>query len=100
VVKTIHVYAGLLLPFPLVVGVVGGRFGRRLRADLGRLNRWIADDAAWFRARQWRRSASRAGGIELGKFNPGQKLNAAFTAGAIIVMLATGSIMRWYKPCR
>ena len=34
----------------------------------------------------------------IGKFNPGQKLNAAFTAGAIVVMLATGSVMRWFGP--
>jgi formate dehydrogenase subunit gamma len=95
--KTIHVFAGLLLPFPLLLGVVGRRWGRRLRRDLRRLNRWIPDDGAWLRGRQWRRG-SHAGGVRLGKFNPGQKLNAAFTGGAIIVMLATGSIMRWYKP--
>ena len=40
----------------------------------------------------------RAPRTRLGKFNPGQKLNAAFAAGAIVVMLATGSIMRWFKP--
>ena len=34
--------------------------------------------------------------IRLGKFNPGQKLNAAFIAGAGVVMLATGSIMHWF----
>jgi formate dehydrogenase subunit gamma len=36
--------------------------------------------------------------VRLGKFNPGQKLNAAFTAGAIVVMLASGSVMRWFGP--
>ena len=36
--------------------------------------------------------------MRLGKFNPGQKLNAAFIAGAGIVMLATGSIMHWFEP--
>jgi cytochrome b subunit of formate dehydrogenase len=96
-VKTIHVYAGLLLPFPLVIGVIGRRWGHRLRGDLRRLNRWIADDAEWLRRRQWLRGRS-GRGVRLGKFNPGQKLNAAFTGGAIILMLATGSIMRWYKP--
>ena len=34
----------------------------------------------------------------MGKFNPGQKLNASFLAGAALVMLATGSIMRWFDP--
>jgi formate dehydrogenase subunit gamma len=99
-VKTIHVYAGLMLPLPLLIGVIGPRWGRALRADLRRLNRWIPDDRRWlatklrrrdflFRARQ---------SIRLAKFNPGQKVNAAFTGGAIVLMLATGSIMRWYKP--
>jgi len=32
----------------------------------------------------------------LDKFNPGQKLNAAFTGAAIVVMLATGSVMQWF----
>jgi formate dehydrogenase subunit gamma len=96
VVETIHVYAGLLLPIPLVAGIIG-RWGRGLRADLGRLNRWSDDDRRWMRARGWRRGRV-VGNVRLGKFNPGQKLNAAFTGGAIVVMLATGTIMRWYKP--
>ena len=33
--------------------------------------------------------------IRNGKFNAGQKLNAAFTVGTIVVMLATGLIMRF-----
>ena len=88
VVRTIHVYSGLLLPVPLLLAVLGRR-GARLRTDLGRLNRWSRDDARWFRRR-------RRAGVVLGKFNPGQKLNAAFIAGAAIVMLGTGSIMKWF----
>jgi formate dehydrogenase subunit gamma len=95
-VKTIHVYSGLLLPLPLLIGVVGPRRGRRFRADLRRLNRWIPDDVVWVRGRQWKPGRG-VGGVRLGKFNPGQKFNAAFTGGAIVLMLATGSIMRWYK---
>jgi formate dehydrogenase subunit gamma len=91
-VKAIHVYTGLALPAPLLLGAVGRRWGRRLREDLRCLNRWSADDRHWlkggWRTRRWK----------LGKFNPGQKLNAAFTAGAVLLMLATGSMMRWYKP--
>ena len=34
----------------------------------------------------------------MGKFNAGQKLNAIFVAGCIPLMLATGSIMRWFEP--
>ena len=88
VVRTVHVYSGLLLPIPLLLAVLGRR-GQRLRADLGRLNRWSHDDARWFRRRHRHE-------VALGKFNPGQKLNAAFIAGAAVVMLATGSIMKWF----
>ena len=90
VVRTLHVYSGLALPLPLLVAILGRR-GTRLRDDLGRLNRWTRDDARWFRRRHRR-------AVALGKFNPGQKLNAAFIGGAAIVMLATGSIMRWFEP--
>lgn len=96
IVKTIHVYAGLALPIPLLLGIIGPRWGRRLRHDLRRLNGWIPDDRKWLLARGWRPGPDR--GIELDKFNPGQKLNAAFTGGAVLLMLMTGSIMRWYKP--
>lgn len=89
VVKTIHVYAGLALPFPIVATLLAGRWGAGFRADVRRLNRWSAQDRKWMRAR------GRSSSARLGKFNPGQKLNASFTAGAIVVMLATGSIMRW-----
>jgi formate dehydrogenase subunit gamma len=88
-VRTLHVWSGLLLPVPLVLAVLGRR-GKRLRTDLGRLNRWTGDDARWFRRRHRRE-------VALGKFNPGQKLNAAFIAGAIVVMLGTGAIMKWFS---
>jgi formate dehydrogenase subunit gamma len=90
VVRFLHVYSGLLLPVPVLLAVIG-RHGARLRRDLGRLNRWSRDDARWFRRR-----ARRSGEVRLGKFNPGQKLNTAFVAGAGVVMLATGSIMHWF----
>ena len=90
--KVIHVYAGLGLPFPLLLTVVARRWGAAFRADARRLNRWSVDD------RRWLRSFGRDHRVRLGKFNSGQKLNAAFTLGAIPVMLATGSIMYWNKP--
>jgi formate dehydrogenase subunit gamma len=87
-VRDVHVYAGFAIPVALVLALIG-RGGARARADLGRLNRWQAGDGRWFRRR------NRAS-VRLGKFNPGQKLNAAFIAGAGLVMLATGSIMHWF----
>ena len=95
-VVTIHVYAGLLLPLPLLLGILGPRYGWRLRADLRRLNRWIPEDRTWLRRHGWHQE--RIVGLKQGKFNAGQKLNAAFTGGAILLMLATGSVMHWFKP--
>ena len=89
-VRTLHVYSGLLLPVPLLMAIAI-RAGAELRADLGRLNRWSRDDRAWWRRRQ-------RGSVRLGKFNPGQKLNATFIGAAMVVMLMSGSIMRWLEP--
>jgi formate dehydrogenase subunit gamma len=89
-VKNIHVYSGLLLPFPVIVALLL-RAGSQLREDLGRLNRWSADDRAWWSRKKRPR-------VRLGKFNPGQKLNATFIGAAIVVMLMTGAVMRWYEP--
>jgi formate dehydrogenase gamma subunit len=96
-VADIHLYCGLALPVPVIVAVAG-RWGRGLRDDFRRLNRWSADDRQWLR---WSlsgrpdRDRMRAA-LEVGKFNPGQKLNAAFVAGSIVVLLGTGVILRWY----
>lgn len=90
-VKDMHVLAGLALPVPLLAAAVG-RWGRNFRLDLARLNRWTADDVRWLRS--WSRDPL----VRAGKFNPGQKLNAAFTGGAIVLLLATGAIMKWFGP--
>jgi formate dehydrogenase subunit gamma len=89
-VKTVHVYAGLLLPIPVLLGIALP-MGRQFRRDLGRFNRWTQDDRRWWT----RQNRSR---VQLGKFNPGQKLNAIFIGASIVVMLMTGSIMRWFEP--
>jgi formate dehydrogenase gamma subunit len=91
-VKTVHVYSGLLLPVPVLAGFLLRGRGRAFRADATRLNRWSADD--W----RWLRSLGRDSSARLDKFNPGQKLNAAFVLGAIFLMLASGSVMRWFWP--
>jgi formate dehydrogenase subunit gamma len=90
-VRRVHVVCGLLLPLPLLVAVAG-RWGRGVLADLRAFNRWDADD------RRWLRSLGRDPSVRLAKFNPGQKLNAAFVGGAFGVMLVTGSIMHWFDP--
>jgi len=89
-VKTIHVYSGLLLPVPLLLGFLLPA-GRQFRRDATRINRWNGADREWWS----RRTRAQA---QLGKFNPGQKLNAVFIAASIVLMLATGSIMRWFEP--
>ncbi len=88
-IRQIHVWSGIALPVPILV-TLAGRWGHGFRKDVARLNRWTQDD------RRWVRSLGRDPYVQLGKFNPGQKLNAAFVAGVIIVMLATGSVMNWF----
>jgi formate dehydrogenase subunit gamma len=98
-VEDIHVYAGLALPLPLVMAL-SGSWGRALRDDVRRFNRWSNDDGEWLRSlfRPGPERRSRLRKVRVGKFNAGQKLNAAFVAGAGLVMLGTGLIMRWYHP--
>ena len=98
-VQNIHVYCGLALPLPLLLAL-SGRWGQALRADLKRLNRWSPEDRRWIGTLFWGGPGriARLVAMRIGKFNPGQKLNAAFIAGAGLVMLATGVIMRWYHP--
>ena len=88
-VVTVHEWSGLLVPVPLLAGLVS----RALRADLSRLNRFGPYDRQWLRAalRRDHRAASRPSG----KFNAGQKLYAAWIAGAVLVMLGTGLLM-WF----
>ncbi|MFE8970373.1 cytochrome b/b6 domain-containing protein [Streptomyces albogriseolus] len=88
-VVTLHQWSGLLLPVPVSAALVS----RAFRADLARLNRFGPHDRVWLRAalRRDRRPASRPAG----KFNAGQKLYAAWIAGATLVMLGTGLLM-WF----
>ncbi|MDD9369444.1 MAG: cytochrome b/b6 domain-containing protein [Acidimicrobiales bacterium] len=90
-VKDVHVVAGLAMPVPLVLAYAG-RWRSSVRADVRRLGRWTRAD------RRWLLSRGRDASDEVGKFNAGQKANAAFVAGMIPVMVVTGSIMRWYEP--
>lgn len=84
---TVHEWAGVLLPLPLLAGLAS----RAFRADLGRLNRFATHDWRWLS-----RALRRAPGLRpAGKFNAGQKLYASFMAGAVLVMLGTGIVM-WF----
>lgn len=83
-VKLIHVYCGFALPVPILLGVASVAY----RSDMRRLNRFSPLDWRWLRTR-----GRRNGMIPVGKFNAGQKLNAALSAGAISVLLATGTLM-------
>ncbi|KAA0939309.1 cytochrome b/b6 domain-containing protein [Streptomyces apricus] len=88
-VVAVHRWTGLALPVPVLAGLAS----RALRADLGLLNRFGPHDRRWLRAalRRDRRPSSRPAG----KFNAGQKLYAAWSAGATLVMLGTG-LMMWF----
>jgi formate dehydrogenase subunit gamma len=91
VIALIHLYSGFGLPIPMAAGLLSHAY----RADLRRLNRHSPDDRAWLRSRAWKRGRAEEMGLRVGKFNAGQKLNAAFMCGAILVMLGTGILM-WF----
>jgi formate dehydrogenase subunit gamma len=97
-VEQVHLYAGLSLPLPLLLGVAGS-WGRGLRRDVSRINGWTEADLQWLHGlvdtASGRQQAPRP---RLGKFNAGQKLNAAFVAGGGLVMLGTGALLHWYVP--
>ncbi|MGP4010033.1 cytochrome b/b6 domain-containing protein [Streptomyces sp. 4N124] len=88
-VVRIHEWAGLALPVPVLAGLAS----RAFRSDLRFLNRFGPHDRVWLRAalRRDKRAAARPAG----KFNAGQKIYAAWIAGATLVMLGTGLIM-WF----
>ncbi|MEU7631174.1 cytochrome b/b6 domain-containing protein [Nocardia sp. NPDC049220] len=79
---TVHVWSGILLPAPLLLGLLSPAF----RADLRRLSRFAAYDWLWLRAIGARSRPA-------GKFNAGQKLYASWFAGAVLVMMCTGLLM-------
>lgn len=86
--STAHLWAGLLLPVPLIAAVL---LSPSFRADAHRLNRFIPADWVWLRA-------ALRGDVSApsGKFNAGQKLNSAFVLGAAVVMFGTGLMMHFF----
>ena len=87
-VEAVHYFGGLLLPVPLVLGLA---LSPAFRQDVRRLNRFLPGDWAWLRSRD-----RRLGGHPSGKFNAGQKLNSAFTLGAVLALLGTGLMLRYF----
>ncbi|HEX3794132.1 MAG TPA: cytochrome b/b6 domain-containing protein [Acidimicrobiales bacterium] len=87
----IHLWAGVALPIPILVSLLGP-WGARLRQDLRRINHWTADEVAWLRT-----LGGKGAPKVVDKFNPGQKLNGIFTGGVIVVMLATGCMLKWFR---
>lgn len=85
--KISHVILGFALPIPLIIAFCFLAF----RLDVRRLNRFTRVDWEWLRSRD-----QRTGGLAVGKFNAGQKLNAAFQFGAIIIMFVTGAFL-WFN---
>ncbi|WP_419995192.1 cytochrome b/b6 domain-containing protein [Streptomyces boninensis] len=86
-VVLVHEWSGMLMFAPVLLGLAS----RAFRADLRRLNRFAEHDRRWLRA-ALRRRMERG---EAGKFNAGQKVYAAWVAGAGLVMLGTGILM-WF----
>ena len=86
----IHVWAGVALPIPLIISLAGP-WGARFRRDVRRINVWTGAEIRWLRSLGLRQL------IRPDKFNPGQKLNAIFTASAIVVMLGSGSVLKWFR---
>ncbi|CAI7978448.1 formate dehydrogenase subunit gamma [Frankia sp. Hr75.2] len=85
-VSAVHLYAGLALPAPMLAAALSAAY----RRDLAELDRFTPADWKWLRTRPRRRHTD-----AVGKFNAGQKLYAAFVAGAVLVMLGTGVIMEF-----
>lgn len=83
-VKAIHVYTAIAWMLALVLVVlVGDRAG--LRRTLRELDLFDGDDRRWLAARP----------APQGRFNVGQKLNAALT-GAFAVLFAVSGFLLWY----
>jgi formate dehydrogenase subunit gamma len=88
-VAEIHLWVGIALPLPILLSLLGP-WGARMRTDVRRVNLWTRAEVRWLK------NLGRSSPV-LDKFNPGQKLNAIFIAGAILVLLASGSIMQWFR---
>ncbi len=85
-VVDVHVWSGLALPVPALLGWLSAAY----RSDVRLLGRFDPVDSAWLRRRDRRRA-----GLPVGKFNAGQKLNASLSAGGGLVLLGTGVVLAY-----
>jgi len=88
-IQMVHLYSGLALPVPVLVSMLGP-WGRRMRADLHRWSDWTRAEIKWLR------TLGRAK-LVADKFNPGQKANAIFVGATIVVLLASGFVLQWFR---
>jgi formate dehydrogenase subunit gamma len=89
VIQEIHLWTGLALPLPIIVSLLGP-WGQRMRDDVRRANVWTRQEIRWLR------TLGRTP-VVADKFNPGQKANVIFTGAAIVVLLATGYVLQWFR---
>ena len=86
IVRQIHLAAAFsIVTVPTLLGLLGNR--RALAADAREVDEWDADD------RLWLSDTIQGMPTEAGRFNAGQKANAAFVVGSLIVFVLTGVIM-------
>jgi formate dehydrogenase subunit gamma len=88
-IAQIHLWTGVALPVPIIVSLLGP-WGASMRRDVRRINMWTRQEMRWMKT---------LGETPLvaDKFNPGQKLNAIFVGASIVIMLATGSMLQWFR---
>jgi formate dehydrogenase subunit gamma len=88
-IAQIHLWTGLALPLPVIISLLGP-WGRQMRRDVRRFSFWTRAEIRWLQ------TLGRTS-LKADKFNPGQKLNALFIGAVIVVMLATGSMLQWFR---
>lgn len=84
-IVTVHEWAGVLIPAPVLLGIAS----RAFRRDLHEINRFTSGDWQWLRAGPFDRRRGRFAG----KFNAGQKLYASWIAASVLIMVATGLLL-------
>lgn len=86
ILRQVHLAAAFfIVTVPTLIGLFGDRHS--VAVDAQAVDRWDADDRAWVADGFAGRPS------EAGRFNAGQKANAAFTVGSLLVFVGTGIIM-------